>query len=173
MEFWFDDGWEEDYSKTLPFLLKNKCTGIAAITTGWVCQPGHMCIRKIRALIGSGWKIASHGTEHKCMLNMDMAETLHELEASKEWIIENLGVEPCAFVAPWNVMRPEQIEMAEKRYPLVREPKTLHFHSNNFPDVEKTITHILQDGHAAHSFIEHRRYLKSARVLKRKFGVDV
>lgn len=173
MEFWFDDGWEADYSKTLPFLLKNKCTGIAAISTDLVCVPGYMCVKKIRALIGCGWKIASHGTEHKCMLGMNRAETVHELEASKEWIIENLGVQPVAFVAPWNVLRPEQVELAHDYYGEVRDPKVLHFHSNNVKDVQRTITRILQGGPEVYAVIEHQRYLASRAYLKKKFGVDV
>ncbi len=173
MEFWFDDGWEGDYSKTLPFLLKNKCTGIAAICTDLMCQPGYMCLRKVKALIGCGWKIASHGTAHKCMLDMNLKDTLEVLLESKGWIENNLGVEPVAFVAPWNVMRPEQVELALKHYPEVRDPKTLHFHSNNFTDVRRTITRILRGGTENAATIEHNRYLRSRAYLKRKFGVDV
>jgi len=173
MEFWFDDGWEGDYSSTLPFLLKNGCTGIAALVTDWVCKPGFLCPKKIRALIGSGWKIASHGTNHKPMLDMDLKQTRQVLRDSKTWIKANLGVEPYAFVAPWNVMRPEQAELALEYYNFVREPKTLHFNSNNFTDVRNTVTKILQGGDGAMARIEHHRYLKSRACIKQRFGVDV
>lgn len=173
MEFWFDDGDEADYSRTLPFLNKLKCTGITALVTGDVCKPGYMCVRKLRALIGCGWKIASHGTAHDNMLNMDRVETELFLTESKEWIKANLGVEPYGFVAPWNVLHPWQRELALKHYKFVRDPATLHFHSRNYTDVERTVTQIVQGGDKAHMAIAKDRYLRSQKIIKKKFGVDV
>ena len=173
MEFWFDDGYEADYSKTLPFLNKLKCTGITALVTGLVCQPGYMCERKLRALIGCGWKIASHGTAHESMLDMDKAATELFLTESRDWIKVNLGVEPHGFVAPWNVLHPWQRELALKYYKFVRDPATLHFHSNKFEDVERVVTKIVQGGKDAYRDISKQRYIRSQQVIKSRFGVDV
>lgn len=173
MEFWFDDGYEDDYSKSLPFLLKHKCTGIAAISTNLICEPGYMCLRKVRGLIGAGWKIASHGTDHKPMVNMTRAETDYVLSRSKAWIKAHLGVTPEWFAAPWNILRPDQVKLALKHYKFVRSPRTLHFHSNNFTDVERTITQILHGGNGALQEIEKKRYEKSRRMIKQMFGFDV
>lgn len=173
MKFWFDDGYAEDYSKTLPFLNERKCTGIVALVTDFICDPGYLCMKKIRAMMGCGWEIASHGTNHKPMLKMGMNETRKVLKDSRDWIKDSLGVEPHFFVAPWNVMREDQRRLALKYYRDVRTPETLHFHSNNFTDIESTITQIIHGGNGAYRAIEKKRYIKSQAVIKHRFGVDV
>jgi len=173
MKFWFDDGYGNDYSEALPFLIDKKCTGIVALVTDLVCEPEYMCTKKIMALMGCGWEIASHGTNHKSMLEMSRNETREVLADSKAWIKEHLGVVPEIFVAPWNVLREEQRELALEYYKEVRSPETLHFHSNNMTDVVRTITQILCGGPEEYTRIEKKRYLKTQKVIKNRFGVDV
>lgn len=173
MEFWFDDGVKEDYTKTYPFLAAYGCTKIAAILTDMVGRPGYMDLDMLKELIAHGWKIASHGTDHTCFLRLNVCDTERVLCNSCHWIKDNLGVEPYAFVAPWNIISPGQRDVALRYYKFVRDAKTLHFHSANFADVKNTITKILQGGPEVYQMIEHERYLASRKYVASTFGFNI
>lgn len=170
MDFWFDDGVIEDFTKTLPFLKKIGACGIAAISTKKVGSEGFLGVKELLVMIEEGWKIASHGEDHKIMLKMDLAESARIFRDSKKWIIRNLGVEPYAFVAPWNILRLEQKKLAFKYYKLVRNPYTMHFHSKNFADVTGTITKYMRGGCDERGMIMRRRWHSSRNYLINKFN---
>ena len=171
MMFWFDDGVVEDYTKTLPYLKKLGHTGIFAIVTEWVGKPGFMNIEQIKELIKAGHKIAPHGTNHKLMHKMEDAEAEKVLSDSRHWIVKNLGVMPFAFVAPCNILKREQWEIALQYYGQVRHPLFLHFHSKRFEDILRTIPKYIKGPCPNRGNIRRRRYDASKVYLMRKYGV--
>lgn len=173
MDFWFDDGVSEDFLKTRPFLKEIGHCGIFAVVTEWVGKPGYMTIPELATLIKEGHTIASHGTNHKLMKDMSLAESLKVFKDSKEWIIKNLGVTPSEFVAPWNILRKDQKELAFDFYEVVRPPLILHFHSRKFVDVEKTIRKYVKGPCAIRARIRTQRYDASRRYLIKKFNFHV
>ena len=79
-----------------------------------------MGISHLEELLAEGWEIASHGVSHRHFTTLTDEEVLMELLQSKEWIIENLGVEPKKFAFPNDLATPEHIELAKKHYEYIR-----------------------------------------------------
>ncbi|KKN39377.1 hypothetical protein LCGC14_0744110 [marine sediment metagenome] len=104
-----------------------------AIVTGYVgknyplyrVQPcPFMGIPHLEELIEEGWEIASHSVTHRHFLKagaeLIKEEVLKELLDSKQWIIDNLGVEPTKFAFPADMATSWQIELANEHYDYVR-----------------------------------------------------
>ena len=170
MDFWFDDGLLEDFTRTRPFLKEIGHRGFFAIVTNWVGTPGYMNIEQLKTLIAEGHTIVSHGTDHEVMKDMTLKETSKILKDSKAWICKNLGVDCGGFVAPFNILRPDQQKLALKIYHVVRPPLIIHFHSRNFTDVKRTITAYLAAGCPVRHEIQRKRYDRSLAYVTQRFG---
>lgn len=94
------------------------------------------------------------------------------LQDSKDWICSTLGVEPFAFVAPWNILKSWQQELAFKYYEQVRHPTFLHFHSRNHTDILNTIPKYIKGPCPARGAIRRKRYDRALQYVKGKFGCN-
>jgi len=130
---WFDDGYVEDYTIIYPLLKKYKVTGVLAIVTSRVGKRGFLNIEQLKLMMSEGWQIASHSVTHRNFKKLTLEEADWELQTSKRWIQENLGVTPRMFMPPYSLraMTPPQKQRALSHYPFICA-ETQHFHSNHF-----------------------------------------
>jgi len=96
-------------------------------------------------LIEEGWEVASHTVNHaqhdienKMFCELSLDETRYELEESKKWIEENLGVTPTKFVIPEHLAREDQYELISSIYPYTRPYPipTTHYIFHALDDME-------------------------------------
>lgn len=136
-DIWFDDGDLSIWEMGLPILKRFGLKATVAIITGYVgrnydlhrVQPcPFMDVHHLEEFLDEGWEIASHGVSHRHFTTLTDEEVVTELLDSKEWIIENLGVEPKKFAFPNDLATPEQIELAKEHYEYVRPipPDDIH-----------------------------------------------
>lgn len=130
---WFDDGYEEDYTVIFPLLQKRNIQGILAICTSEIGHNGFLKVDQIKEMMNAGWKIASHSVTHRDFLGLSLLEVEQELKMSKEWIQQNLFVEPKSFMPPFGLVNitKAQKKLALKYYPSLCKEK-YHFHSRHF-----------------------------------------
>lgn len=128
---WLDDALLGQYKYAFPIIKKYKSKVIIAVPTGligkdflWTNPYANipcMNIEQLKEMIDWGCEIASHGVTHKNLKSMPKDEFIKELEGSKKWIIENLGVEPQYYVPPYDDIYPEQEKIAKKYYTHIRK----------------------------------------------------
>ena len=120
-QIFFDDALQDTYENR--HLLDNfQGEKYISVPTGFVGKPitwkdhkpfGELAltINQLKTMISEGWKIASHGVSHEDLTQWNpsaqsssdqMQYENYELEESKKWIKENLGVEPEIFVFPYD-----------------------------------------------------------------------
>ena len=126
---WFDDGDLSIWEMGLPMLKRFGLKATVAIITGYIgknydlqrVQPcPFMDVHHLEELLDEGWEIASHSATHRHFTTLNEEEVLEELLKSKQWIIDNLGVEPKKFAFPADMATPLQIGVAQKYYEYVR-----------------------------------------------------
>lgn len=128
---WFDDGLSSTYDVAYPVMKKRGLTGIVAVVTGAVGKTlrnykrnvDYPCMNReeLKTLINEGWEIASHTVSHPLKFNeLTPDEARYELENSKEWIIDNLGVTPTKFAFPRQFATAAQSRLARTLYPYIR-----------------------------------------------------
>lgn len=136
-DIWFDDGDLSIWEMGLPMLKRFGLKATVAIITGYIgrnydlhrVQPcPFMDVHHLEELLDEGWEIASHSVSHRHFTTLTDEEALAELVDSREWIVENLGVEPKKFAFPNDLATPEQIELARAHYEYVRPipPDDIH-----------------------------------------------
>ena len=126
---WFDDGDLSIFEMGLPMLKRFGLKATVAIVTGYVGKnyPLHrvqpcpfMGIPHLEELIEEGWEIASHSVSHRHFTTLTDEEVEAELLESKQWVVDNLGVEPKKFAFPADMATPEQVKLAKEYYEYVR-----------------------------------------------------
>lgn len=139
-KIWLDDALIDQYEIMFPLIKKyniKRTPIIIAVITGSVgktmrwyqcwrteyVEISCMTIEQLKEMIDYGCIIASHTVTHRALKYLSDAELIYELEQSKKWIIENLGIIPEIFVPPYgeNYVRPDQIQIIEKYYPKMRK----------------------------------------------------
>lgn len=135
---WFDDGYLNTYEVAYPILKRYGLTAILSVVTGRVGvtinilggKARLMTLEQIRTLVEDGWEIAGHSHTHPTkrydgygFAALSLEETRVEVEESKKWIEENLGVTPTKFVAPNASVTKEQMELIRNYYPYIRPPR--------------------------------------------------
>lgn len=136
-KIWFDDCLFQQYEIGLPILKKYrlKKNVIIGVITGMVGKSFErtdpyvkvlcMTIEQLREMMEWGCEIASHSHTHPAIKAISEKRLRWELETSKKWIQENLGVTPKIFIAPYNELRPCQVSIILEYYPLIRYKNTM------------------------------------------------
>ncbi len=149
---YFDDSLLDTFIHARPYINKYSYQGVVGVPTSYVGKPvtwkNHepygepsMCIKELKILISEGWGIASHAKTHRQLVNLSREEVIEEVVGSYKWIKENLGVEPCCFIPPYNELNIFILTEAQKIYPYVRiitpELRDRTFHSLSKHSTEK------------------------------------
>jgi len=129
IKVWLDDGHVSLHSYGRDLFRRLEVKPIMAIVAGRVGKllevskkEGYfiMDTHQIEDCMKEGWEIASHGMTHRDLAALTEEEFRSELSESKKWIMENLGICPKKFVAPYNSLRPDQIKIAKEYYDYIR-----------------------------------------------------
>ncbi len=141
---YFDDSLLDTFINAREIINNCSVQGVVGVPTSYVGKPitwkNHlpsdelsMGISELETLITEGWGIASHAKTHRQLVRLSKEEIIIEITESYVWIKENLGVEPCCFVPPYNELNAFILQEAQKIYPYVRvmtsEIKERTFHS--------------------------------------------
>ncbi len=95
----FDDGLISDYSEAFPVLQDKGIKATFFITTENVGKPGYMNQSQIIELARYGMEIASHGLQHRYLVNLSESDARREIQDSKETLQQLLG-KPVTSFAP-------------------------------------------------------------------------
>lgn len=129
---WFDDGHASTFTVAYPIMKARGHIGIIALVTGMVgkfwklpsAKRGpyqFLTVKQLLELIEEGWEVASHTVTHPFRFDLlSVEDTVHELEESKKWIEEKLGIIPLKFVVPRHLIRENQMEIVRRYYPYIR-----------------------------------------------------
>lgn len=89
----FDDGYEDNFTNTLPILQKYNAKATIFIATNLINKPGYLTWDQLKAMKDSGlFEIESHTNRHKILPNLVESAIDDELISSKNAIYENLGI---------------------------------------------------------------------------------
>ncbi|MGH8161927.1 MAG: polysaccharide deacetylase family protein [Gammaproteobacteria bacterium] len=118
----FDDGYRDNYEHLLPLLEKHDARATvfalgdrSLATNRWDCEPGEpeaaalMSDEELAACAASGHiEIGSHGLAHRHLKQLDDAELVHELAASKAALEAVTGTPVVSFAYPWGEYGPRE-----------------------------------------------------------------
>lgn len=98
----FDDGWEENPQTALPIMQQfgfksNQFYATTYIENPWVANPKDL----IQQFIDAGHEIGSHSVTHPRFPNLSQEEMIQELESSKQYLNNYLGVNVEYFSTPY------------------------------------------------------------------------
>jgi peptidoglycan/xylan/chitin deacetylase (PgdA/CDA1 family) len=95
----FDDGYRGDYTHARPVLRRLGWPGLLNLALSNV-RRGDLPASEVRALIRSGWELASHTVHHLDLTTTTPAQTRYELVASRQQIRKKFGVRAQFFCYP-------------------------------------------------------------------------
>ena len=122
---WFDDGLKNTFDVAHPMMKEYGHVGMVSVITdcvGFVFEDGIwrdkpcMNLTELRTLQEDGWEIASHTITHPYMNEISQDQVEDEIIESKNWIEENLGVSPEAFVYPYGIVAHDDIVQENYRF---------------------------------------------------------
>lgn len=96
----FDDGYEDSASAALPILKRYRFPATFFIVPAFVDQPGYMSWEQIEQLRDNGMEIGSHTLIHADLTGLSVEAARHEIEASRAFLEERLGVPVRSFCYP-------------------------------------------------------------------------
>lgn len=95
----FDDGLISDYTEAFPILLDKGLKATFFVTTENIGKPGYMKQSQINEMAGHGMEIASHGLQHRYLVDLPESDARREILVSKEILQQLLG-RPVTSFAP-------------------------------------------------------------------------
>lgn len=95
----FDDGLISDYSEAFPALQDRGIKATFFITAENIGKPGYMSQSQIIELARYGMEIASHGLQHRYLVNLSESDARREIQDSREALQQLLG-KPVTSFAP-------------------------------------------------------------------------
>ena len=119
----FDDGYRDFYTDAWPLLRRYRFKATLFLVTGRVGQAADwpeavgaplLSWFEARELAAQGVEIAVHGVEHRPMDGMDTAVLQTELQAARQTIITESGVEPIGLAFPYGRYTPAVLKAAHK-----------------------------------------------------------
>ncbi len=166
MELWFDDGRIEIYDVAYPLIKKHNLTGILALVGEWIGKEGFMNSFQINSMIMNGWKIANHSLNHDDQTKLgefsydDMFGNMRNL-----WAF--FGVQPIAYVFPYNKFTPELKQEAINICGAVREVDVPHYQCDGWYWDKETVR-IKNAQNPSQSQFELERLMKLLDGLRRR-----
>jgi len=120
---WFDDGLKNTFDVAYPMMKEYGYVGIVSVITDrvdgvfedgeWRDKPC-MDLTELRTLQDDEWEIVSHTRTHPYLNEISQDRAEDEIIGSKNWIEENLGISPEAFVYPYDIIAQE--DMVQENY---------------------------------------------------------
>lgn len=107
----FDDGYRDCFDYALPILRKHGFRATVFVITDSLsrdsspiahCHPSKKFLRKVEleALRNSGWELGSHTCSHRRLPTLVAAEQAMEIQASRDYLRSEFGVEVNSFCHP-------------------------------------------------------------------------
>ena len=96
----FDDGMASDYDVALPELASAGCRALFFVVTGKVGERGRVSRAQLREMVAAGMSLGAHGHTHRYLTTLSAREQRNELESSRKWLEDQVGVSVAALSLP-------------------------------------------------------------------------
>jgi peptidoglycan/xylan/chitin deacetylase (PgdA/CDA1 family) len=97
----FDDGYAGLHALAQSVLAGLGWPAVLFLTVGSLGEPGALTIEMVGDLVAAGWEVNSHTMTHRDLTALRPDEVRHEMEASKAWLQQDLGVSARFFCYPF------------------------------------------------------------------------
>lgn len=85
----FDDGYDDVYTDAYPYMAAKGLKGTAYIPGSLIGGTGFMTVEQLTTLYAAGWAISNHTFTHSNMGAYSQAQAYAEIEAGRQWLINN------------------------------------------------------------------------------------
>jgi len=141
---WFDDGLKNSFDVAHPMMKEYNYVGVVSVIIDcvdgmfedgkWRDKPC-MNLTELRTLQGEGWEITSHTRTHPYMNNISLNQAENEIVGSKNWIKDNLGFLPEAFVYPYGIIAYDDLVQKNYRFERTTDTNIWNGHETRIPVV--------------------------------------
>ena len=109
----FDDGFIDVYNNAYPILQKYGYEATFFIIAESIGQSYSLSTSQLEELIDNGWEIGSHSFHHSDLTKAGASSLEVEIQGSKDFLEEKLGVSIQSFAYPYGLVNPSVIELTK------------------------------------------------------------
>jgi peptidoglycan/xylan/chitin deacetylase (PgdA/CDA1 family) len=122
LAFAFDDGYQDFYTTAWPLLRRYGFGATLFLVVGrvgqaadWPEAPGVPLVSwtEVRELAAQGVEVAMHGVDHRAMDAVDTATLQTELQAARQIVAAETGIEPVGLAYPYGRYTPFVLQVAQ------------------------------------------------------------
>lgn len=111
----FDDGYRDFYTDVFPILKKYQVKAVAYIVPNFLNKPNNMDLWQLQELAQSGLvEIGAHTMDHSYLSGLSGDLVKYEVEESKKYLEENLGIKIISFAYPYGAFDNQTIDVVKK-----------------------------------------------------------
>jgi len=111
----FDDGYRDFYTDVFPILKKYQVKAIAYIVPNFLNKPNNMDLWQLKEITQSGLvEIGAHTMGHAYLSGLSLHTVKYEVEESKKYLEENLGIRVVSFAYPYGAFDNTAIDVVKK-----------------------------------------------------------
>ncbi|MFC7006809.1 polysaccharide deacetylase family protein [Halalkalicoccus salilacus] len=154
----FDDSPRTTYDTAYPIMREYDIPATVFTITGRVGNSGSLTLNQMEEMQAEGWEFGSHTVSHPRLGDLPAEEQRHELEASKQWLLDH-GFEQGAglFAYPFGSFTAETVDVVSDYYRLathgqrgatnrtVTAPLSANRHPGDDPERSMELLDLLMD----------------------------
>lgn len=111
----FDDGWQDFYINAFPIFKEFNMKATLYIITGLVGTPGYCTLDELKELKESGIvDIQCHTVSHPRLATLSDSEIVKEIEDSKKYLKDNLGIDSDTICYPYGSFNDKVISLSKE-----------------------------------------------------------
>ncbi len=100
----FDDGYRDFYTDVFPILKKYNAKAVVYVVPNFLNKPNNLDIWQIKEMLKSGLvEVGAHTMDHSYLVGLPLKNIKYEVEESKKYLEENLGIKVVSFAYPYGV----------------------------------------------------------------------
>lgn len=130
----FDDGWQDVYNIAFPYAKELNMKINMYVITDFVGTPGYCTLEQLKEMKESGLvEIDSHTLSHPYLAQLSEEQVKKELEESKAYLKENLGIESLVICYPSGSQNTMVQNVAKEnyKYGLLMDGGVFNYNSDN------------------------------------------
>lgn len=130
----FDDGWQDVYNIAFPYAKELNMKLNMYVITDFVGTPGYCTLEQLKEMKESGLvEIDSHTLSHPYLAQLSEEQVKKELEESKAYLKENLGIESLVICYPSGSQNTMVQNVAKEnyKYGLLMDGGVFNYNSDN------------------------------------------
>lgn len=110
----FDDGYRDFYIDVFPILKKYNVKAIAYIVPNFLDKPNNLTSWQLKEIAQSGLvEIGAHTMDHTYLAGLPLKKVKSEIEESKKYLEEKLGIQIVSFAYPYGAFDNQSIQVVK------------------------------------------------------------